>query len=252
MTMEPIIRFRGFSYAYPEAGDYTLRDIDLDIGAGECHCISGPTGSGKTTLALAFKGLLPPGKQTGTVISPENSLGSGPSGGLVLQNPETQILRSTVGAEAAFGLENLCVDPRLMPGMAAEAVSALGLDKPLSFRTDALSMGQKYRLIVASLLVMHPHVLILDEPAGQLDPDGIGMLADIILVLKGRGVSILLCENRPESFAGVIDYIWLLGEGGTLRLDRDCPGNREDLTSNRLQITAMKKVPKEDNDVIVS
>ncbi len=252
MTTDAIIRIRGFSYAYPEVDDCTLSGIDLDIGPGECHCISGPTGSGKTTLALALKGLLPPGRQTGTIISPESIQGKSPRIGLVLQNPETQILRSTIGAEAAFGLENLCVDPCLMPGMAAEAVSILGLDRPLSFRSDALSMGQKYRLIVASHLVMDPHLLILDEPAGQLDPEGIGMLADIIEKLKRRGVSFLLCENRPESFARAIDFFWCLGEGGTVKPGRDCPKNREARASSHLRSAARKRVLNAAGEEIIS
>lgn len=214
--MDAIIRLDDYSYAYPEADDFVLRNIDLEIRAGECHCISGPTGSGKTTLALALKGLLPPGKQTGEVVSPAHDNGKDPRVGLVLQNPEVQILRSTIGAEVAFGLENLCVEPGLMPGMAQEALSLLGLEKPLNCRTAVLSMGQKYRLIVASLLVMDPLLLVLDEPAAQLDPDGLNRLLEIIMKLKSGGVSFVLCENRPELLCKAVDCFWHLGKEGTL------------------------------------
>jgi energy-coupling factor transport system ATP-binding protein len=215
--MHAIICIKDYSYAYPGADDFILRDVGLKIGTGECHCISGPTGSGKTTLALAMKGLLPQGRQKGEIRSPRCAQGTLPRIGLVLQNPEVQILRSTIGAEVAFGLENLCVDPDLMPGITTESLTAIGLEEPLNRKTGTLSMGQKYRLIIASHLVMDPQLLILDEPAGQLDPDGLKRLLDIILKLKHERVSFLLCENRPESFCGVVDFFWSLEKDGAIK-----------------------------------
>ena len=215
--MHAIICIKDYSYAYPGADDVTLRNVDLEIRTGECHCISGPTGSGKTTLALAMKGLLPQGKQKGEITSPRSVQGTLPRIGLVLQNPEVQILRSTIGAEVAFGLENLCVEPDLMSGIATESLTALGLEEPLNCKTGILSMGQKYRLIIASHLVMDPELLILDEPAGQLDPDGLKRLLDIILKLKHEGISFLLCENRPELFCNVVDFFWNLEKDGAVK-----------------------------------
>jgi len=129
----------------------------------------------------------------------------------VLQNPETQLLGATVGAEVAFGLENLCVEPEQMPGKVEAALAAAQLDRPLDFEVAKLSMGQKYRLLVAASLVMEPQLLILDEPSAQLDPDGLAGLTSVITGLKATGVAFLLCEQHPERIAGVVDSFVELG-----------------------------------------
>ena len=214
--MSWVVRLRDYCYAYPGAESFVLRDVSLEIGTGECHCLTGPTGSGKTTLALALKGLLPPGRRQGELTAFGPSKGEGAAIGVVLQNPETQLLASSVGGEAAFGLENLCVAPGSMEDMVREALSEVGLSRPLDYKTGKLSMGQKYRLVMASHLVMKPRLLILDEPAAQLDPAGLAKLADIIRELKKNGVSFLLCENQPEPFRREVDIFRHLAPDGTL------------------------------------
>jgi energy-coupling factor transporter ATP-binding protein EcfA2 len=218
--MGPVIRIRNYSYAYPEAGKLALKNINLDIEGGQCHCVSGPTGSGKTTLALAIKGLLPPGNEDGRITRICESDAGRSDIGIVLQNPEIQILASSIGAEIAFGLENLCVDPAMMPPMVKEALHAVGLNRPVEYKTAELSMGQKYRLILASHLVMNPSLLILDEPAGQLDPDGLKKLLKVIQTLKYAGMSFLLVEHNPEFLSEVIDVHWHLDGNGYLRPGR--------------------------------
>jgi len=218
---QPVLKIDRFSYTYPGTGDTVLKRIHLEINAGECVCISGPTGSGKSTLLLAIKNLLPDGRQTGNILTeiPEKTTGMGI--GLVLQNPETQLLGNTVGSETAFGLENLCVLPDKMNSMVHEALSAVGLDFPLDFPVMKLSMGQKYRLILASVLVMAPAIVLLDEPGAQLDPDGISKLNTIITALKTRGVGFIICEHHPRYFKDVIDSNRQLDSDGLLKQGRN-------------------------------
>jgi energy-coupling factor transport system ATP-binding protein len=230
--MDTVIQFMDYSYAYPDTDNCVLKNINLKIEAGQCHCLTGPTGSGKTTLALATKGLLPPGRQTGEITAPFSPQHRRANVGIVLQNPETQLLMSTVGAEVAFGLESLCIDPALMPDKVERVLSELGLDKPIDFETAKLSMGEKYRLILASHLVMAPNFMVLDEPACQLDPDGLEKLFKIIQSLKGAGIGFLLCENRPDPLHEAIDFFWHLSEDRTIRPGRyPCPASDHGGTS---------------------
>ncbi len=216
-----VIELKSYEYAYAEAGEPVLRNLNLKIEAGQCHCVCGSTGSGKTTLALAIKGLLPPGREAGEICFNNSSPSSGVDVGIVLQNPETQLLAFTIGAEAAFGLESLCVDPASMPERVQKILCALGLDKPIDFATHKLSMGEKYRLILASQLVMNRRLLILDEPASQLDPPGLEKLLGIIEDLKKCGIAFLLLENRPEPLTKVIDFFWYLNGDGTIHSGRE-------------------------------
>jgi energy-coupling factor transport system ATP-binding protein len=206
-----------YSYAWPGAEDWTLRELDLEFVAGECHLLSGASGSGKTTLALALKELLPPGRQAGSLRRPSVPGGDAAAVGLVLQNPETQILTDSIGAEVAFGLENLCLPPEQMPVRVRAALDAVGLELPFSHSTGRLSMGQKYRLLVAAQLVLEPRLLIIDEPAGQLDGDGLLNLASIIARLKRRGLAVLLCEHHPGPLLQVVDRHWHLDVEGCLQ-----------------------------------
>ena len=215
-----MLRLEKVSYAYPGAERPALHEVSLRMRRGQCHCLVGATGSGKTTLALVASGLVPAEQIQGRV---EVAGASQAHVGLVLDDVETQIFSDTVAAEVAFGLENRCVAPQAMPAKIKAALSAVGLDKPLEFPTARLSMGQKYRLLIAAQLVLDPSVLILDEPVAQLDPQGLDSLISIIGELKRRGVAVLLCENISEPLAAVIDQYWQFADAGTVVPGRPAP-----------------------------
>ena len=218
--MSVILRLKDFTFSYPEAVAPVLNRLNLEVETGRCYCLTGPTGSGKTTLALALKGLLSDGSYDGKIDMPGQTDGNSMAVGMVLQDPEVQLLTSTVGAEVAFGLENLCVSPAEMPQRVTAALQAVGLHKPLDYPVDKLSMGQKYRLLIAALLVMEPQLLILDEPGAQLDPDGLELLRNSLRHLKDSGVAILLCEHRPDELLAEIDIFWQLDNVGSLQQGR--------------------------------
>lgn len=218
--MDVLLQLKNFSFAYPGAAKDVLQGVNLEVEAGCCYCLTGPTGSGKTTLALALKGLLESDCCRGDIVNPATSASADFRVGLVLQNPETQLLATTVGAEVAFGLENLCVDPQAMPERVEAALSLVDLRKPLDYPVAMLSMGQKYRLLIAALLVMEPWLLILDEPAAQLDPEGLAALCNILSILKSRGVAVVLCEHHPGPLLELVDHFWQLDGDGRLSLGR--------------------------------
>ena len=212
---QPVIRIRDFSYRYRDVASHVLRDINLDISSGECICLTGPTGSGKSTLVLGMKNMLPDGECEGMIETPGEENPSGYGIGIVLQNPETQLICATVGEEVAFGLENLCVDPEEMSGRITHALEAVALTGKIENPVSSLSMGQKYRLILASHLAMRPRLLILDEPGAQLDDRGIEGLVGIIARLKEQGIAFLICEHHPEPFRTIVDT-YLRIENGTI------------------------------------
>ena len=213
--MQPFIELKEASYAYPGTSTPVLRQVDLRIRPGEWHCITGSTGSGKSTLVKLIRGLLPqPERIKGLVriTSPETSSGE-IAAGLVLQNPETQFLCDTIGAECAFGLENICLAPSAMEPRILKALNTLGLAKPLTTPTSALSTGQKYRVLLAALMVLTPGLIILDEPGSQLDSQGISDLTHALEKLTRQGIAVLLCEHDPSPFRQQVTHWWHLDRG---------------------------------------
>ena len=210
----PVLEIQDFGYAYPGQQDQVLNDINLIVGPGEWHCVLGATGSGKSTLLKAIRGLLPNQSEArGEVRLPRASSLKNIPVGLVLQNPETQLLCDTIGEECAFGLENLCMDPAEMTGHITRALSSLDLDKQLHTPTSALSMGQKYRVLLAALLTMNPALLVLDEPGAQLDPSGIKRLTAFLEHVIGQDMSVLMCEHDPGPFAEHVTHWWSMEKG---------------------------------------
>jgi energy-coupling factor transport system ATP-binding protein len=211
---EPLLTIQDLSLKYQTAEKKILNHIHLQIKRGECIRIIGKTGSGKTTLLLAIAGFIEKADIFGTIqrIQTKNMHPIG----LILQNPETQLFSQTVGEEVAFGLENLCVPPDQMKPMITNALNDVELDKPLSFKVKHLSMGQKYRLIMASQLVMSPRLILLDEPCGQLDQQGIDALTQIILNLKKKDISFMICEHHEKQLRTITDQFFVMNQHGNL------------------------------------
>jgi len=178
--------------------------VGLEVGPGECVCILGATGAGKSTLLRTMAGLHDPGPD-GSVLLDGQPVAQALPGrvGLILQNPDTQLLCPDVGSELAFGLENICVPPQDMLPRMMRAMDRVGLDLPLDRPTGALSVGQKYKLLLASILVMEPDTLLLDEPGAQLDRDGLDALNDILEKFLAAGGGVVLCEHDPAPLKAI-------------------------------------------------
>jgi len=209
-----VLMIQAFSLRYRTSNKKILNNIHLQITRGECVSIIGKTGSGKTTLLLAITGFVEKAEISGTIqVLPSQNRHLV---GLILQNPNTQLLSQTVGEEIAFGLENLCVPPYQMKPMIINALNDVGLDIPINFKVKHLSMGQKYRLVIASQLVMSPGLILLDEPCGQLDQQGIDDLCQIILTLKKKGISFLICEHHARKLRDITDQFFEMNNHGNL------------------------------------
>lgn len=210
-----VLKIDGFTYRYPGAAVPALADISWVIRSGECICLTGDSGCGKTTLLLAIKGLLQGGSRSGSIeiaVPPSDDGWSTPVG-LVFQNAESQILCTTVSEEVAFGPENLCVPPAEIARRVRSSLRAVGLDDCETRHVERFSAGQKQRLTIASVLSMNPSLLLLDEPTSQLDARGKQALCELLAGFKRQGYTIVMAEHDPDPFASIIDRYLPLAEG---------------------------------------
>jgi cobalt/nickel transport system ATP-binding protein len=168
-----IVEFRDVAYRYPD-GTEALRGVSFRITHGEAVGIVGANGAGKSTLLLHTNGHLLPSEGTVTVgeipVRKETRKEIRRKVGVLFQNPDDQLFMPTVLEDVAFGPRNLGLSPAEAEARACEAlrsVGALGLrDKP----PHHLSGGQKSSVAIATVLAMEPDILVMDEPAGGLDP----------------------------------------------------------------------------------
>ncbi|MGL5358699.1 MAG: ATP-binding cassette domain-containing protein, partial [Shewanella sp.] len=133
--------------------------------------------------------------------------------GLVMQDPEVQLLRQTVGAEVAFALENLGISSEHMLPKVQTALRRVGLYLRLDTPVSTLSLGQKYRLMLAAQLVCEPQLLLLDEPWAQLDDQGVDELLKVLRQLLEEGVALVLVEHHFAAFNELIQHHWQLDAG---------------------------------------
>ncbi|QYJ75550.1 ATP-binding cassette domain-containing protein [Shewanella sp. FJAT-52076] len=206
MTQPPLVSLEDLGFGHGP-GQRLFDGLSLRIHDGECHCISGPTGSGKSSLLALIAGLNERPFVGVMVRQPEALVA------LVMQDPQVQLLRRTLGAEVAFGLENHGVAADDMPAAVKAALIRVGLELSLDTPIETLSLGQKYRVMLASQLVLNPRVLLLDEPWAQLDDEGVGQLMVTLARLKADGLALIIAEHHPAAFAGLLDFHWMLEQG---------------------------------------
>ncbi|WP_135305353.1 energy-coupling factor ABC transporter ATP-binding protein [Haloarcula amylovorans] len=181
--------------------DSVLNGLSLSIPDGEFCLLVGPNGSGKTTLVRHFNALLTPDEGTvtvdGTDVS-ERPVAARTSVGMVFQQPRDQFVAATVGADVAFGPENLGLDRAEIDRRVETALSAVGLDGRADERLDELSGGEQARAAIAGALAMKPSYLVLDEPLAGLDwPARESVLSHLSeLHAEGTGVVVVTHDLR--------------------------------------------------------
>lgn len=217
------VEIESLTYTYPQAEKPALSQVSLEIEEGEFVLLIGGSGSGKSTLLRVLKGLIPNfhgGKLSGNVRI-EGLMASQLSAkdwaskiGLVFQNPEDQVVMSRVEDELAFGLENIGMDQLTMQRRLLEVSDALGLNELLEASTATLSGGQLQKTAMASILVMQPHILLMDEPTSQLDPfAGEDILSLAKRLNEDNGMTIILAEQRLERCIHLADRVIYMENG---------------------------------------
>jgi energy-coupling factor transport system ATP-binding protein len=202
----PFVELRGLEYSYPLDGGgqvAALRGIDLTIERGEFLAIVGPNGSGKSTLVRHLNGLLLP--TTGQVrvdglltSDPHNLWAIRQRVGMVFQNPDNQIVASTVEEDVAFGPENAALPPDEIRRRVDEALATVGLTEYRTRPPQMLSGGQRQLLAIAGALATRPACIVFDEPASMLDPANRRQVLDTIRRLNAEALTIVLITQAME------------------------------------------------------
>jgi cobalt/nickel transport system ATP-binding protein len=210
--MHHSIEINDLNFSYPD-GTVALRDVSLSIEPGEKVALVGPNGAGKSTLILHLNGILS-GQGSVRVCSldviKENLARVRSCVGLVFQSPEDQLFSPTVFDDVAYGplYQGLSQDEVLQRvDQALEAVHMLRYKKRISHH---LSMGEKKRIAIATVLSMHPEVLVLDEPTGGLDPRS---RRSLIHLLQELPLTMLVSTHDMQLVREVIPRMIILDEG---------------------------------------
>ena len=209
---------RGWGWRHAGRKNAALSGVDLDIAPGERVLVLGPSGSGKSTLMGGLAGLLggaEEGDATGTLtvdgVAPAEARGRV---GLLMQDPEAQVVLARVGDDVAFGMENLGVAREEIWPRVENSLEAVGLSVPLDHSTTELSGGQKQRLALASILAMGPGLLLLDEPTANLDPSGVAEVrAAVEKVVERTGATVVVVEHRVDVWASLVDRVIVVADG---------------------------------------
>lgn len=216
-----IIELKKLSFRYSGEDKEVLSDIDLAIEEGGFYVICGASGSGKSTLLRQLKtSLQPVGQRSGRILYYGRDLEEvsqytqSAKIGFVFQNPDTQIVTDKVWHELAFGLESIGMPQDMIRVRVAEMASYFGIQNWFYQSTDTLSGGQKQLLNLASVMVMHPKVLLLDEPVSQLDPIAAAdFMATVHKLHAEFGITVIMAEHSLEEVAAYVDEVIFMKEG---------------------------------------
>jgi len=217
------VKVKGLTYTYPNVSEPALKDINLAINPGEFILLTGPSGCGKTTFCRCLNGLIPHfynGELKGEIEVDGLSTKDHPTYelakhvGLIFQNPDNQIFSLTVDKDIAFGLENLGEPRAHMLEEIEWAMKRVDITPLRDRGTHELSGGQKQRLTIASVLAMHPGVIVMDEPTAYLDPVGAEKIFGVLHTLnKEQGITIILIEHRMDLAVKYCNRIIVFNKG---------------------------------------
>lgn len=200
---------------------WALQDVSFRIEPGERVLVLGASGAGKSTLLQGLAGVLggdEEGEAQGSLLVDGIPAASTRGRtGLVLQDPDSQVILARVGDDVAFGCENLGIPRAEIWPRVTQALDAVGLDVPLDRPTKALSGGQKQRLALAGILAMRPGLVLLDEPTANLDPEGVVEVRDAVeRMLQAHPATLIVVEHRLDVWLPLITRVIVVGQGGVV------------------------------------
>ncbi|MCD6126598.1 MAG: ABC transporter ATP-binding protein [Thaumarchaeota archaeon] len=231
MKEQPLVEVINASYVYP-GGIKAVDNISLSVKPGEFIALLGQNGSGKTTLAKLMNGLFKPtqgtvlikGKDTRKMTVAECAR----IVGYVFQNPEHQIFASTIYEEIAFGPRNLGIPEEDIKQRVEEALRLVDLKKPMDAFPHLLSVGEKHRIAIASILAMEPELLILDEPTTGIDFGRSLQIMRLLQRLRDRGKAVIVITHDLYLAAEFAERIIILKDGRKF-----ADGSTKEILSNK-------------------
>ncbi|MDH3540334.1 MAG: energy-coupling factor ABC transporter ATP-binding protein [Acidimicrobiia bacterium] len=236
--MTPSVAVADLTFSYP-GGHRALDGIDLTVQAGERVAVFGPNGAGKTTFVLHLNGIHRPERGTvsieGIELDDNTVMEIRRRVGLVFQDPDDQLFMPTVRQDVAFGPANFGIKGDELDERVAEALDMVGMIDAIDRAPHHLSLGERRRVAIATVIASQPEILILDEPSSNLDPASRREVADI---LKGLDVTILLVtHDLPYALelcerAVIMNGGRLVADGGTAEILSDA----RLMAANRLEL----------------
>lgn len=228
--MGVVIEFKNVTYSYPLTDEPVIRDMSFSLEGGKFYGVIGENGSGKTTLCSLIRGFAPSfykGELQGQVLvdgKPTVDYGPGELSlkiGYVFQNPFNQIsgVKDTLFEEVAFGLENFGVPPEEIEERVVEVMKMTNILQLAEKNPFELSGGQMQRVALASVIVLKPDILVIDEPTSQLDPEGTESVFKIIEEMKKEKKTVILVEHKIDLVAEYADEVLVLKDGRLIRKD---------------------------------
>lgn len=221
LEYDEVFCVNSLSFKYNECDSFVLQDINLNIERGDFVIICGSSGCGKTTLLRHLKPeIMPQGKRQGDIkycgkdIITYDPRCLASDIGFVSQEADSQLVTDMVWHELAFGLENLGYDNQIIRKRVAECASYFGIQDIFNKKVQTLSGGQKQLVNLASVMVMRPEVIILDEPASQLDPISAREFIDILgRINRESGTTIIISEHRLDEVLELSNRVIVMNKG---------------------------------------